>query len=132
MEVVAALIFQGERLLVCQRSEQGYFPLKWEFPGGKVERGENYLIALQRELNEELGIGIQSATEVFRHSHVYPDGPAVDIIFFRVSDYRGEVANRVFQRLRWVEIHQLKELDFLDGDSPLIEKLVNRELILSF
>lgn len=127
IQVAAALIFQGERLLVCQRSEQGTFPLKWEFPGGKVESGEDYSTALRRELKEELGIEIGLASEVFRHRHLYAGAMAVDIRFFRVLDYRGEVANRVFQQLLWVETDQLKELDFLEGDFPLIEKLLRRE-----
>ena len=73
IEVVAALIYQRDHLLVCQRRVGGSFPLKWEFPGGKVERGEGYFKALQRELTEELGIEIKSATEIFRHRYLYPE-----------------------------------------------------------
>lgn len=128
IQVVAALITQGDHLLVCQRRDNGPFPLKWEFPGGKVEKGEGYLEALRRELKEELGIEIQSATEVFHHSHLYPDQMEVELIFFLVGDYRGIVANRAFHRLLWVEVQELKELDFLEGDLPLIEKLIRQEL----
>ncbi|MEK7377661.1 MAG: (deoxy)nucleoside triphosphate pyrophosphohydrolase [Candidatus Binatota bacterium] len=128
IQVVAALLYRGNRLLVCQRKENGTFPLKWEFPGGKVERGEGYLAALCRELREELGIEVQSATEIFRHKHLYPDRTEVDLTFFRVDDYRAPVANRVFQQILWIEVQRLKELDFLEGDLPLIEKLVRQEL----
>ncbi len=128
IQVVAGLIYQGDRLLVCQRRENGSFPLKWEFPGGKVERGEGYLAALQRELNEELGIEIQSATEIFHHRHLYPSQMEVELIFFRVEDYRGIVANHAFHRLLWVEAQELRKLDFLAGDHPLIEKLISGEL----
>lgn len=128
IQVVAALIYQGDRLLVCQRRENGAFPLKWEFPGGKVERGEGYLTALQRELKEELGIEVQSATEIFRHSHFYPDPLEVELIFFRVENYRGAVANRAFQQVLWVDIRRLEELDFLEGDLPLIDKLIHGQL----
>ena len=128
IQVVAAVIYQRERLLVCQRRENGSFPLKWEFPGGKVEKGEGYLTALQRELREELGIEIQSATEVFRHRHLYPDPMEAELIFFRVENYQGVVANRAFHRLLWVEVQDLKKLDFLEGDLPLIEKLMRHEL----
>lgn len=127
IQVVAALLYRENRLLVCQRKENGSFPLKWEFPGGKVERGEGNLAALCRELREELGIEVQSATEIFRHKHLYPDRTEVDLTFFRVDDYREPVANRVFQQILWIEVHRLKELDFLEGDLPLIEKLARQE-----
>ncbi len=126
--VVAGLIYQGGRLLVCQRRSDGSYPLKWEFPGGKVEAGESYFAALQRELKEELGIEVQSAREVFRHRHVYPDQTAVELIFFRVESYLGPVVNHVFEQLLWAQIHELKGLDFLEGDLPLIEKLTRGEL----
>ena len=127
IQVVAALLCRENRLLVCQRKENGSFPLKWEFPGGKVERGEGNLAALCRELREELGIEVLSATEIFRHKHLYPDRTEVDLTFFRVDDYREPVANRVFQQILWIEVQRLKELDFLEGDLPLIEKLARQE-----
>ncbi|TAK07409.1 (deoxy)nucleoside triphosphate pyrophosphohydrolase [bacterium] len=129
MPVVAALIYRGDRLLVCQRKAKGSFPLKWEFPGGKVKRGEEYIGALRRELREELGIEMQSAREVFRHKHLYPNGTEVELIFFRVDDYQEAVVNRVFQQILWVEAQRLKEFDFLEGDLPLIEKLSRQEAI---
>jgi len=124
MQVVAALIVNGNRLLVCRRREGGAFPLKWEFPGGKVERGEGLLEALSRELREELAIEVNASEEIYRHNHCYRDGTQVELIFFRVEDYRGEIVNRVFHDIRWVSREELKQLDFLDGDLPLIERLV--------
>ena len=128
IDVVAGLIFEGDRVLVCQRKETGPFPLKWEFPGGKVERGEDPQVALNRELKEELGVKIQSASEIFRHRHAYPNGLEVELIFFRVEKYRGPIRNRSFHRLLWAEAERLKELDFLEGDLPLIDKLTRGEL----
>jgi 8-oxo-dGTP diphosphatase len=128
LEVAAGLIFQGGRLLVCQRREEGSFPFKWELPGGKVEEGEGCLAALQRELKEELGIEVQSAKEVFRHNHLYPDGTAVRLTFFRVDRYRGEPANLAFQQILWAEIQGLGKLDFLTGDLPLIDQVMRGEL----
>lgn len=129
LRVAAALIYDDDRLLVCQRKENGPYPLKWEFPGGKVESGENNFDALQRELREELGIEVQSAREVFRHCHIYLD-QIVDLVFFKVETYRGSISNNVFERLQWLTADELKELDFLEGDLPLIEKLVAGELCL--
>ena len=126
--VAAALIYQQGRLLVCQRRTGGAFPLKWEFPGGKLEKGEGYLSALQREIREELGIEIQSATEVFRHSYIYPGPMEVALRFFRVEEYRGVIANLVFEKLLWVEPHGLENLDFVEADLPLVKKIATREL----
>jgi 8-oxo-dGTP diphosphatase len=124
VEVVAGLIFDQKRLLVCQRNSQSSFALKWEFPGGKVERGEGYEDALRRELREELGIEAQSLNEVFRQEYLYPEITKVNLRFFRVLDYSGEVKNLVFQQIKWVAVKELVELDFLDADVPLVQKLV--------
>lgn len=123
IRVVAGLIFQGEKLLACQRREGGLFPLKWEFPGGKIEEGEEALAALQRELREELGIDVHSATEVLRYAYQYPDWNEVDLIFFRVQTYHGEIQNHAFHSLAWIQPHELGSLDFLEGDRLVVDRL---------
>ncbi len=128
MQVVAALIVQSNRLLICQRREGGPFALKWEFPGGKVEPGEDLRQALWRELREELEIEVPSAREIFRHNHTYRDEVQVELIFFRVDEYRGKIANKVFHDVRCAGLEELKQFDFLDGDLPLIEMLVGNGL----
>ncbi len=125
VEVVAGLIFDQDRLLVCQRSSRASFPLKWEFPGGKLEQGERYEGALRRELKEELGIEAGRLSELFRHEHLYPKTARVNLRFFRVEDYSGEVKSLVFQQIKWVPIKDLMQIDFLDGDLPLVRKLVS-------
>ena len=125
VEVVAGLILSQNRLLVCQRLPRGAFALKWEFPGGKLEQGEGHEAALRRELKEELGIEAGRLNEIFRHEHLYPNIMRVNLRFFRVEDYSGEVKNRVFQQIKWVSVEELLQLDFLDGDRPMIRKLVS-------
>jgi 8-oxo-dGTP diphosphatase len=125
IEVVAGLIFDQDRLLVCQRNSRGSFALKWEFPGGKLERGEEYECALRRELKEELGIEAGRLREIFRHEHLYPKIARVNLRFFRVEDYSGEVKNLVFQQIKWVPVRDLVQMDFLDGDLPIVQKLVS-------
>lgn len=127
LRVVAALIFAGDRLLVCQRKEHGLFPLKWEFPGGKVNSGEGHFAALKRELKEELGIEVQKATEVARYRHLYSDPLEVELVFFRVHHYKGAVANLAFKQILWVKVQELRRLDFLEGDRALIERLLPQE-----
>ncbi len=122
-QVAAGILSQGDRFLVCQRRGDGPFPYKWEFPGGKIESGEGARAALRRELEEELDITVEKAREVFRHAHAYADGTRVELVFFDVRAYRGTPRNRVFERIAWVPARELRELDFLEGDLPLIQAL---------
>ena len=127
IDVVAGLIYREGRLLVCQRHMISSWPLKWEFPGGKVEAGESDVDALRRELREELGIEVQETKEIFSHTHLYPEASEVNLRFFRVDKFEGEVRNYVFQKISWVEVDDLSRLDFLAGDLPLIRELQSRD-----
>jgi 8-oxo-dGTP diphosphatase len=124
IHVAAGLITKESRVLVCQRSRNAVFPLKWEFPGGKLEPGEDGQTALGRELREELDIEVEESQEIFRHVHRYTASRIVYLHFFRVHRYRGELTNRVFEQILWLEPEQLAHLDFLEGDAPLVERLV--------
>jgi 8-oxo-dGTP diphosphatase len=123
IRVVAALIYHDARLLVCQRHATAKFPLKWEFPGGKVERGESDLDALCRELKEELAVEIGAAELASEYVYAYPDGPRVSLCFYRVKSFQGAAKNLVFQQISWVEVRDLESLDFLEGDRSVIEEL---------
>ena len=127
IEVVAGLIFDQDLLLVCQRKAESSFALKWEFPGGKVERGEGHGDALRRELREELGIEAHRLKEVFRHQHLYPEIAKVTLRFFRILDYSGKVKNLAFQQIKWVPTQELVRMDFLDADLPLVRKLAGSQ-----
>ena len=112
-------------VLVGQRPEGHSLAGQWEFPGGKVENDESDFNALRRELKEELDVTVNDAVEVFQHEHAYPDGPNVSLHFYKVMRYDGAMINRVFQGIKWVKWSALGELDFLAGDRPLIDKLIN-------
>lgn len=127
VEVVAGLIVEEGLLLVCQRKENAPFPLKWEFPGGKVEKDEAHEDALRRELMEELGIRADKLTEIFRHRHKYSDEFAVNLRFYRVHSFTGVLTNRAFQRLAWAGMDKLSTFDFLDGDLPLVNLLLSSQ-----
>jgi mutator protein MutT len=124
IKVVAGLIYKDGRLLVCQRRADGAFPLKWEFPGGKVEKGETDVDALKRELREELAIEVCGAGFAFQHDHSYPDGPTVSLGFYHVFEFTGEVKNLVFEQISWSKLANLSQFDFLEGDRPVIQKLL--------
>ncbi|HEV2221981.1 MAG TPA: (deoxy)nucleoside triphosphate pyrophosphohydrolase [Candidatus Acidoferrales bacterium] len=124
MLVVAAVIVREGRVLTCQRSRSGKFPLKWEFPGGKVQSDESPEAALARELREELSVNASVGAEICRTRHKYPEMPSVvELIFFAATIDSGEVDNRVFEATAWVAPQKLPEMDFLDADRELISKL---------
>ncbi len=122
--VVAALIVKGGKLLVCQRTRHQTMPLKWEFPGGKIEEGEQARDALRRELTEELGIEATIGDEVARIKHEYPNRAMVELRFYIVREYRGELENRIFRDMQWADPKDLLSYDFLEADLTLVRDLV--------
>src|SRR5579863_1375154 len=121
--VVAALIRQDGRILICRRSAEQKHPLKWEFPGGKVESGESPREALARELREELAIEARIGDEVERYEFCYPGGRPLLLIFHAVDEFTGEPRNCVFHEIRWAEIGGLARFDFLEGDVDFVRRL---------
>jgi 8-oxo-dGTP diphosphatase len=128
-QVVAALILRGDEILCCQRTEHQALPLKWEFPGGKIEAGETPAQALERELDEELGIKAQVGPEVTQVHHTYLNGNSVNLHFFAVEHYDNELQNRIFRDVRWIRRANLPALDFLDADKELVRRLATGELL---
>ncbi len=128
-QVTAALIVRGTELLICQRTRHQPMPLKWEFPGGKIERGEQPRDALARELDEELGIRAAIGDEVARIRHVYPGGGAVELRFFVVREFDGPIENRIFRDVRWVPRSELPEYDFLEADRKLVRDIAAGKII---
>jgi len=127
--VVAALILKDDQILACQRTRHQPMPLKWEFPGGKIEEGEQPRDALRRELEEELGIEATIGNEVARIHHEYPSGGAIELRFFEVHSYQGEVENRIFREIRWVDRSELPTLDFLEADRQLVRDLAAGKIL---
>jgi 8-oxo-dGTP diphosphatase len=127
-QVVAALIFKADQILVCQRTRHQTMPLKWEFPGGKIEEGEQPRAALHRELNEELGIDATIGEEVARIRHEYKNGSAVELRFYAVREYKGEIENRIFKDMRWAIRSDLPSFDFLEADRQLVRELAEGKI----
>ena len=127
--VVAALMLRGDEVLICQRRPDQPMALQWEFPGGKIEAGESPEAALVRELNEELGIDATIGPRVTHIRHNYRHGGAVDLQFFAVYEFRGEIENRIFKDVRWVKLEELPNYDFLVADRGLIKDLAQGKLL---
>ena len=127
--VVAAVIIQDGKVLVCQRTRHQTMPLKWEFPGGKIEEGEQPRDALRRELEEELGIDAKIGNEVSRVRHEYPGGGAVELRFFLVHEYRGKIENKIFRDVQWSPRSELLQYDFLEADLPLVRDIADGKIV---
>jgi len=127
--VVAALIVKDGKVLVCQRTRHQTMPLKWEFPGGKIEEGEQPRDALRRELDEELGIIATIGDEVARVRHEYPNGGMVELRFYVVREHKGELENRIFRDIQWSERENLLAYDFLEADLTLVKDLAAGKLL---
>jgi 8-oxo-dGTP diphosphatase len=127
--VAAGILKQDERILICQRKRTGAFPLQWEFPGGKVEAGEDAQTCVKRELREELAIEADIGPEVSAFQYTYPNGFQVSLVFFRVSGYSGEMANQAFEQILWVEPRELLSYDFLEADRALVTRIARGEMV---
>ena len=127
--VVAAIMVRGKEILICQRTRHQSMPLKWEFPGGKIELGEQPRDALRRELLEELGIEAMVGDEVARIEHCYESGATVELRFFVVREFQREIENRIFNDVRWVAREELPRYDFLEADAPIVRDLAAGRLV---
>jgi 8-oxo-dGTP diphosphatase len=121
--VVAGVIELRGRILICQRPPGKWHAMKWEFPGGKAEPGEDPPQALARELDEELGIRATIGREIARYPYQYPGRPPILLIFLGVETYEGEVVSRDFARIAWEPAERLPEYDFLEGDLEFVRGL---------
>ena len=122
--VVAAIIQRDGRILIGQRKDLGHHPLKWEFPGGKLEPGETPEAALIRELQEELGLHARIDRELMRYEYQYPGRSRILLIFYRVLDFEGEPRNLDFDQIRWERPERLRDYDFLEGDTQFLVEQV--------
>lgn len=121
--VSVGVIHRDGRVLVGQRREVDKHPLKWEFPGGKVEVGESPPQALVRELREELWINATIGAELARYQHEYPSGNQVRLLFFAVQNYVGQPRAYVFKQICWTALSELESLDFLEADLAFVRRL---------
>lgn len=127
--VVAALMVKDQKILVCQRTRHQTMPLKWEFPGGKIEDGEQPREALRRELDEELGIDAEIGDEVTRIRHTYKGGGSVELTFYLIRHYKGEIENRIFRDVQWSAPQELPTFDFLEADLQLVKDLAAGKIL---
>jgi 8-oxo-dGTP diphosphatase len=124
-EVVAALIYTGERLMICQRPAEKARGLLWEFVGGKVEPGETGPEALIRECREELGITVAVGDVFCTVEHVYPD-ITIHLTLYRCTIQEGTPVLYEHAALRWVSPEELDAYPFCPADKEILA-LIQKE-----
>lgn len=121
--VVAALIRQGSRILLTQRWPGKHAGLTWEFPGGKVEPGENDHEALTRELSEELGIEVEIGSCCFETCHGYGNRE-VHLLIYRCRIVAGEPHAIDVKAVDWADVTELSTRNFPPADAPFVQELI--------
>jgi 8-oxo-dGTP diphosphatase len=143
IRVVAAVIVRDGKILICQRRHDDSFPLKWEFPGGKIEPGEDDSQALAREIREELGVEAKVLREIQRVEHHYSKtdqrhpNPAVpnraqkkafSIAFFLVDIGAQQPKNLAFETFDWRTPSEIRSYDFLEANGALVRRIAAGEI----
>ena len=126
IEVVAALIWRGERFLACQRPPEKARGLLWEFAGGKVESGESGPEALLRECREELGVTLRLQDAFMDVTHAYPD-LTVHLTLYNAEIAEGEPQKIEHHDLKWITVHEIDGLDFCPADQVFLAELKRRK-----
>ena len=121
-EVVAALIWDGNRFLICQRPAHKARGLLWEFVGGKVEPGETKEKALIRECREELAITVSVQGIFMEVTHPYPD-LTVHLTLYNAKNESGVPQLLEHQDLRWITAEQIGQYDFCPADETILQAL---------
>ena len=125
LHVVAGMIEMDGFVLICQRHRLSKrFPLKWEFPGGKVEKTEGPEEAIKRELEEELGIIVGQIEKIDNYTFAYGHEPEFHLHFFKILDFENTVQNLQFENMAWVRPEDIASYDLLSGDLPFLKHYI--------
>lgn len=123
VEVVAALIWNNDKFMICQRPENKARGLLWEFVGGKVEKGETKEQALIRECQEELAITLSVGDVFMDVVNKYPD-ITVHLTLFNATISEGEPKLLEHNDLRWITPDEIPQFDFCPADKEILERIL--------
>ncbi len=124
-KVTCAIIEHKGKVLCAQRSENMSHPLKWEFPGGKVEGDEDLISCLKREIKEELGVKIEVLERLPSNFHIYSNFK-LELIPFRCSLQTFEIDLLEHSQILWLPVEKLKDLDWAEADVPIVNIYITR------
>ncbi|RZS96770.1 (deoxy)nucleoside triphosphate pyrophosphohydrolase [Cecembia calidifontis] len=124
IQVTCALILQDQKVLCAQRSGNMALPWKWEFPGGKIEKGETPEQCLLREIKEELNLDIEIVMAFPVNKHDYGNGKVVELIPFLAKLRGGDLILKEHTQILWKGVEELRSLDWAEADIPIVEGFV--------
>lgn len=127
INVTCAIILKDEKILVAQRNEKMKLPLKWEFPGGKLEANETEINCIKREIKEEINISIEVLQKLSNNIHDYGTFK-INLIPFLVQYISGEIKLSEHIDYRLLERSQLLNLDWAEADLPIVEEFLKLEI----
>ena len=127
--VTAAVLSRNNQVLIAQRKSTDRLAGCWEFPGGKLEKGESPRACLRRELKEELGIETQIGSFLGESLHHYPHG-AIKLMVYRVYWKGGHMVVNDHACIKWVATAQLKQYDFAPADEPFVQLVSDGSIAL--
>ena len=126
IRVVAGVALKNGSILVTRRPAGKPYPDRWEFPGGKVEKGETDTEALVRELSEELNVRVDIGEKIGSYGWEYPE-KRVDLHFYSIRVVEGEPVPVGVAEILWVDPAETDQLDFLEADLELLKRLRERD-----
>jgi 8-oxo-dGTP diphosphatase len=129
LRVAVGLLMDGNKVFITRRAPGSHQGGKWEFPGGKIEPGENTFSALRRELREEVGIDLIAAQPYLMVRHVYYDRDVL-LDVWRVTEYQGIPQGQERQEAKWIHCHDLAGYEFPDADQAILERITLPSLYL--
>ena len=124
IKVTGAIIQNDNNFLIGRRGRDEKSAGMWEFPGGKLEKGESPKECIKRELKEELNIDAEIGELFSSYTYNYPH-VSYELFFFKVNSFFGEPVKSVHDKLKWEKLKNFYKYDFLPGDGPLIDKLIS-------
>lgn len=125
-EVAAALIWDGDKFMICQRPAHKSNALLWEFVGGKLEKGETKEEALVRECMEELGVTVAVGSEFFDIVHTYPD-ITVHLTLFNATISDGTPKLIEHNDIRWITPEEIPQYNFCKADDEILKRIMQKE-----
>ncbi len=126
LRVTCAIIENNGRILCAQRSEKMKLPLKWEFPGGKIEANESLEGCLKREIREELGIEIDILEQLPSFKHSYTANFLIHLFPFRCKNHSEEIHLAEHKQIKWLILDELKDLDWAEADVAIVNYIITR------
>lgn len=127
IKVVAAVIVKENKILIARRKEGKHLEFKWEYPGGKVDNGENEKESLKRELKEELDISV-SIDDYITESFYEYDKAKINLKAYFVKNYSGTIKLTVHDKINWIKIDELNNYEFAPADIPINNYLIKNGL----